>query len=159
MPSLAYPSCIRRLYESEVNGEAIFSTLLKSAKTERDRFHLATLLQLETETKAWLQPFLFKHGVEFSRPDIKLFIDQAVGLYGEKGWLGLMLGAKQIATSSLADFEAIAAAGPAQDQAYLAGMVRHERAILNWIDGELRSAGDESLADVIAQLKFPIPRA
>ena len=159
MPSLTYPNCIRRLYESEVNGEAIFSALLKAAKSERDRYHLATLLQLETETKAWLQPFLFKHGVEFSRPDIKPFIDQALGLYGENGWQGLMLAAKQVATSALADFEAIAATDPEEDQAYLGGMVRHERAILNWIDGEIRGAGDQSLSGVIAQLTFPIPRA
>ena len=159
MPSLTYPNCIRRLYESEVNGEAIFSALLKAAKSERDRYHLATLLQLEAETKAWLQPFLFKHGVEFRRPDIKLVIDQALGLYGEKGWHGLMVAAKQMATSALADFQAIAAAGPEEDQAYLTGMVRHEQAILNWINGELQGAGDESLSGVIAQLKFPIPRA
>ena len=157
MPSLTYPSCIRRLYESEVNGEAIFLALLKAAKFERDRYHLATLLQLETETKAWLQPFLFKHGVEFSRPDIKPIIDQALSLYDANGWNGLMLGAQQMAISALADFEAIAAAGPEEDQSYLRGMVRHERAILNWVTGELRGAGDGSLADIIAQLKFPIP--
>jgi len=61
MPQLTYPNCIRRLYESEVNGEAIYSTLLKAAKAERDRYYFATLLQLESETKAWLQPFLFRY--------------------------------------------------------------------------------------------------
>lgn len=54
MPQLIYPNCIRRLYESEVNGEVIYSTLLKAAKAERDRYHFATLLQLESETKTWL---------------------------------------------------------------------------------------------------------
>src|SRR5215208_1928140 len=80
VPSIAYPGCIRRLYESEVNGEAIYCALLKVARSERERYHLATLLQLETETKAWLQPFLFKHRVAFTNPDIRPLVEGAVGL-------------------------------------------------------------------------------
>ena len=156
MPQLSYPGCIRRLYESEVNGEAIFSTLLKVAKTQRERYQLATLLQLETETKAWLQPFLFRYGVEFTRPDITPLLERAVVLYNENGWKGLMQGAKQIGTNALADFEAIAAVGPASDASYLKGMVRHEKAILSWVSDELQDAGDASLNSVIAQLRYPI---
>jgi hypothetical protein len=156
--SLMYPDCIRRLYESELNGEAIYSALLKAAKSERERYHLATLLQLETETKAWLQPFLFKHRVELTTPDIRPFITAAVALYAEKGWQGLMLGAQPIATKATADFEAIAAIGPIEDSPYLVGMVEHERAIQSWIAGELRGVGDTSLEAVISKLRHPIQR-
>lgn len=58
----------------------IYAALLKVAKSERDRYHFATLLQLETETKAWLQPFLFKHDVELTTPDIGPFIEGTVDL-------------------------------------------------------------------------------
>ena len=158
MPAIAYPGCIRRLYESEVNGEAIYSALLAVAKSERDRYHLATLLQLETETKAWLQPFLFKHRVALTSPDIRAFVEGAVQLYLEKGWQGLMFGARQIVVRALADFEAIVAVGPPEDVEFLVGMVDHEKAIQNWIEGELAGKGDASLEGVIAKLRHPIPK-
>jgi hypothetical protein len=61
-----YPECIRELYESEVFGETLTLALLAAAKNERERYHHGTLLQLETETKARLRPFLFKHGINLS---------------------------------------------------------------------------------------------
>ena len=54
------------------------------------------LLQLETETKAWLQPFLFKHRVELSSPNIRPFVDQAVDLYAARGWQALMQAAQPV---------------------------------------------------------------
>jgi hypothetical protein len=146
------------LYESEVNGEAIYSALLKAAKSDRERYHLATLLQLETETKAWLQPLLFKHRVELTSPDIRPFLAAAVALYEENGWKGLMLGAQPIATRAIAEFEAIAAIGPDEDSAFLVGMVEHEKAIQSWITGELAGMGDASLESVILKLRHPIER-
>ena len=158
MPSLTYPGCIRRLYESEVNGEAIYSALLRAATTDRERYHLATLLQLETETKAWLQPFLFKHRVELSTPDISAFVAGAVALYADKGWKGLMAGAQQVTPKVIAEFEAIAALGPEEDSPFLIGMVEHEKAIQSWVAGELGDVGDSSLNAIISKLRHPIPR-
>jgi hypothetical protein len=37
---------------------------MRAAKNEREKYHFGTLLQLETETKARLRPFLVRHGLE-----------------------------------------------------------------------------------------------
>ena len=52
MAQVDYPACLRDLIESEIFGEAVSLALLEVAKNERNRYHFATLLQLETETKA-----------------------------------------------------------------------------------------------------------
>jgi hypothetical protein len=129
VPAFTYPASIRKLYESEANGEKIYSALLKAAKSERDRYHFATLLQLEAETKARLQPFLFKHSVALCAPDIQPFVDNAVALYQNQGWQALMAGSRPVVLKGIAEFEAIAALGPAEDAEILASMVRHEKAI------------------------------
>lgn len=158
MSSLTYPDCIRRLYESEANGEKIYSALLRAADSARDRYHFATLLQLEAETKARLLPLLFRHGVDPSAPDIQPFVEGAVALYQGQGWTALMAASRKIVLKGIADFEAIAALGPPEDAEILASMVRHERAILQWVDSELAGRGDDSLQAIIAELVHPITR-
>ena len=66
MSTIQYPECLRELIDSEIFGEAVSLALLDVAKTDRDRYHFATLLQLETETKARLRPLLYKHGIPLS---------------------------------------------------------------------------------------------
>jgi hypothetical protein len=156
MQPLDYPSCIIKLYESEANGEAIYLALLRAAKSERDRYHFATLLQLEAETKARLQPFLLKYGVEPSAPDIRAFVEGAVALYLTQGWKALMAASRPIAAKGVAEFEAIAALGPSEDAEILGSMVRHERAILQWIDGELAGSADDTLSRIREELVYPI---
>ena len=156
---LAYPECVRYLYGSEVNGEAIFSALFKVAHTDRDRYHFGTLLQLETETKARLRPLLFKHHIAFSEPkNLQPIVDGSVALYLEKGLQGFVAAAREVTASELARFAEIAKLGPVSDQAVLNGMVRHEAAILKWIDAERLGESETSLDDVVAQLAFPLQR-
>lgn len=157
MPLPSYPDCIRKLYESEANGERIYLALLKAARSERDRYHFATLLQLEVETKARLQPFLFRHGVELSAPDIQAFVAGAVALYQSQGWSALMAASRPVLLKGIAEFEAIAALGPPEDAGILASMVRHERAILRWVDGELAGGGEDTLSDIVKELVHPLP--
>ena len=64
MSDTEYAACIKELYQSEVLGEAAFLALIKVAKNEREKYHFGTLLQLETETKARLRPFLCRHGLD-----------------------------------------------------------------------------------------------
>ena len=158
MTTLRHPSCILKLYESEASGEAIYLALLKAAKSERDRYHFANLLQLEVETKARLQPFLFMHGVEPSAPNIEAFVERAVALYQNQGWDALMAASRRIAAKGISDFEAIAALGPPEDAEILESMVRHEKAILLWIDGELATTGKDTLSEIRKELVYPVRR-
>ncbi len=50
-------------YGGEVSGEAIYSVLVGAARNDVERLKWATLMQLETETKAWLRGPLLAHGV------------------------------------------------------------------------------------------------
>ncbi len=47
-------------YRGEVIGEAIYSALIEATNDSVERLKLAHLLQLETETKAWLRPHLIR---------------------------------------------------------------------------------------------------
>ena len=58
----AYGEGLRVFYEGEVLGETIYSALLSRADDPVERLKLSHLLQLETETKAWLRPHLISAG-------------------------------------------------------------------------------------------------
>ena len=58
MTAVDYPACLRDLIESEIFGEAVSRAIWEVARNDRERYHFATLMQLETETKARLRPLL-----------------------------------------------------------------------------------------------------
>ena len=58
----AYGEGLRVFYEGEVLGETIYSAVLAGADDPVERLKLSHLLQLETETKAWLRPHLISAG-------------------------------------------------------------------------------------------------
>ncbi len=157
MEDLSYPACTRELYESEILGETLFLALVREAKNPRDRYHLGTLLQLESETKARLRPLLFTHGVSLDEVMDLSIVELAVGAYRDMSWqefAGLNI---PIVEGFLARFEAIAKVGDEADHEILEAMVRHEASILRWATMERDDVVDGSLDDVIAQLNYPLP--
>lgn len=157
MSDLEYPACINELYQSEVVGEAAFLALIKAARNERDKYHFTTLLQLETETKARLRPFLFRHGLELD--ESQLGTEQVaafLALYRDNSWREFLTQLKPMIEQVVGRFEDIAAAGPEEDQDILRSMVRHEQSYMHWIEKE--TAGEEGALDVaISQLDYPLP--
>jgi hypothetical protein len=156
MTSTEYPGCIQELYQSEVLGEAAFLALLAVARNEFDRYHLGTILQLETETKARLRPFLLKHGLPLEEQADAAQIEGFVAAYQEYPWHEFLAGLQPLVGTFLARFKEIAEAGPAEDQDVLQSMVTHEQAFVIWIDRELAGQSN-SLEAVISQLQFPLP--
>jgi hypothetical protein len=154
---LTYPACIRDLYESEILGEAVFLALVEIAKNPRERYHLGTLLQLETETKARLRPFLFGYGVSLNEKMDLTVVDGAVEGYRVLTWQEFAAANIPIIQGFLSRFEAIVDVGPAQDRDTLHSMVRHETSILRWVSMESENVPEGSLDDVIAQLQYPLP--
>jgi hypothetical protein len=155
--NLPYPACTRELYESEILGETLFLALLQEAKSPRDRYHLGTLLQLESETKARLRPLLFKHGVSLDEVADLSLIELAIGAYRDMSWQEFAGLNVPVVEGFLARFEAIAKIGDEADHEILESMVRHEASILRWATMERDSNVDGSLDDVIAQLNYPLP--
>ena len=155
MSNTNYPSCINELYQSEVLGEKAFLALINIAKNEREKYHIGTVLQLETETKARLRPFLLKHDIDLVEDVGTELVEQIVAAYRENSWLDFLRGVTPLVDDFVARFKEIAAAGSAQDQDVLQSMVVHEESFVSWIEKEI--AGEEgSLDAIISQLQYPL---
>lgn len=157
MDSLSYPECTRVLFESEILGEAVFRALVAEARSGRERYHLGTLLQLETETKARLQPLLYKHGVSLDEEMDLSLLDIAVATYKESTWPEFTAANIPIVEDFISRFEAIVKVGDDADRDILDSMVRHETSILRWATMESEGRIDGSLDDIIEQLVWPLP--
>ena len=155
MSNTEYPACINELYQGEVLGEKLFLALVNIAKNEREKYHIATVLQLETETKARLRPFLLKHGYELVEEADDELVGQVVAAYQGNTWLDFLTSLRPLVDQYLGRFEEIAAAGPDQDRAVLLSMVTHEASYVSWIEKEL-AREEGSLDAMIGQLKYPI---
>jgi hypothetical protein len=156
MSDLEYPACINELYQSEVLGEQAFLELMAVAKNEREKYHFGTFLQLESETKVRLRPFLQKYGMKFiEEPSSGEEVAGFVSLYQQSTWHEFLAALKPMIDQFLARFEEIAAAGPAEDQDVLQSMITHEKSFVHWIEKEIAGEGG-SLDAVIGQLQYPL---
>lgn len=157
MSDIEYPSCINELYQSEVLGEQAFLALLPVARNARDRYHFGTFLQLESETKVRLRPFLKKYDMEFvESTEAGDTVNGIVTVYKENSWLDFLGALKPMIDQYVARFQEIAAAGPTEDQQILQSMVSHEQCFSYWIEKEV--AGESgSLDAVLDQLQHPLP--
>jgi hypothetical protein len=153
---LSYPACTRELYESEILGETLFLALVQEAKGPRDRYHLGTLLQLESETKARLRPLLFAHGVSLDEQVDLSLVELAIAAYRDMSWQEFAGLNVPVVEGFLAQFEAIVKVGDDADREILESMVRHEAAILRWATMERDGNVDGSLDDIVAQLNYPL---
>lgn len=158
MTEIDYPACLRDLIESEIFGEAVSLALLDVAKNDRDRYHFATLLQLETETKARLRPLLYNHGVSLSEQIPHDQVNEVVQGYLASSWEDFAAANREVVENFLQRFREIAEGGPAEDREILLSMIRHESAILKWFEMESRGEKEGSLNDIIDELKYPIPQ-
>jgi hypothetical protein len=145
-----YPACIAELYESEVFGEAAFLALLKAAKNPREKYHFATFLQLETETKARLRPLLLKYDFTLEEGMDPEQINGIVAAYQGASWADFLGGMKPMIDNFLQRFTQIAALGPDEDRVILESMIKHEMSFVHWIDKEL--AGEEGSLDAVLEI-------
>src|ERR1051326_429600 len=61
-----YAEALLDLYSGEVLGEAVYSALVAAGRNDDERLKWGTLLQLETETKAWLRAAMVAHDVSIA---------------------------------------------------------------------------------------------
>ena len=156
MTERSYPACLRELYESEILGERVFQLLVDHARSPREAYHLGSLLQLETETKARLRPLLARYGIELAEAmDLSAF-DQIAELFNAVTWEEFMAANVDTVEGFIGTFEANVALGPAEDREILQSMVTHEEAILRWLKMEQAGERVGSLDAVVAQLVFPL---
>ena len=103
MSDLEYPACINELYQSEVLGEQAFLALMAAAKNDREKYHFGTFLQLESETKVRLRPFLQKYGMKFiEEPSSGEEVAGFVALYQQSTWQEFLAALKPMIDQFLA---------------------------------------------------------
>lgn len=156
MESDRYPDCVRELYRSEIFGERITLILLERARNPVERYKLATILQLETETKARLRPFLMRLGLSLIEDDVSAEVAQVADAIPPGSWRDMMAGMREDVAGYVRRFEEIERLGPEEDREILHSMVAHERSILTFAERELAGVPN-SLDDIIAQLHHPLP--
>ncbi len=156
MSSRTYPASVRELYESEIFGEAFLGALVSSTRNEREAYHIGSVLQLETETKARLRPLLMKHGLTLDESMELPPMSDFVTAFRAVSWADFMKANVPAIQTYLTSFEEIVAIGPEQDREVLQSMVAHESAILKWATLESEGENTHSLDDVIAQLEWPL---
>lgn len=125
-------------------------------KDPERRYKWGTLLQIETETKARLRPFLTRLGLSIAQNDVR---DQVAGLaksYASKSWREHMEETVSITKFYVEKFREIEAAAPESDREVTHSMVVHEAAIKKFAELELAGDTANSLKDVIAQLQYPL---
>ncbi len=158
MGEVAYPQCIRELYETEILGEASFLALLDVAKNDRERYHFGTLLQLETKTKARLRPFLSKYGIDLSERMDLSDVQGFVAAYQQSAWPAFMRIIVPVVEGFHVRFQEIEAIALPEDQAMLKAMVTHEAVVLWWLEMEAAEKKEGSLDAIIGELNYTLPK-
>jgi len=150
---------LSELYQGEVIGEVVFSRLLARFDTADQQYKLASLLQLETETKARLRPTAMKLGVnlielEESRDQGEEFDRSFAGM----DWRAAMAHLASVVVPYVERYRQIAATAPAEYRQVADSMVVHEKSVQSFAELEAAGQGDRSLDVVVKQLIFPLPR-
>ena len=159
MDRAEYLSGVRELfYQGEVLGEAFSSRALGLETDPMLRYKWGCLLQLETETKARLRPFIARLGLSIEEADVSSQVDAAFESWAGKSWREHMEELVGITDFYLGKFRELEAAAPADERAVASAMVKHETAINVFARRELAGDSDHSVDLMVAELLYPLPR-
>lgn len=147
------------MYQGEVLGEALLACYVSLEKDPDRLYKWATLLQLETETKARLRPFLMQLGLSLAQDEVRERIAEFAESFTSKSWRQHMEELAAITNMYLEKFREIENAAPGEEQAIAHSMVVHEAALNNFAQRELAGDAENSLKDVIAELQYPLVRS
>jgi hypothetical protein len=161
-PSLQAPplAALQEFYQGEILGEAMFDSMLRSAHNESERYKIALMLQLETETKARLRPFLVAEGVPVQedprmRPEGEQFARELEGAtWNEK----MRVLAESIGSTWLPRYRELTMLLPPPLRAVGESMVAHEQALCEMARREVAGESDRSDEPVRALLIHQLPR-
>ncbi len=159
----SYSEALQDFYAVEVFGETVYSAMVGLARDDEERLKWAALLQLETETKAWLRAPMIARGLSIEEPagerqKAAALVEQVKSL----SWMQLMEALRDTIERDLVRryqsyAEAARARGSAAEEAVCTYMVEHEMAQVEFARRELAGAGlDESLQPVEKFLKYPL---
>jgi len=153
-----YHAGVTELYQAEIIGEGLFSTLLATCPQEH-AYGMALLLQLEGEAKIRLRPLLWRLGLSVVEDQaMRAAGIQAADKLNQLSWRQAMLELAELVKPYIARYQALEAAAPDSDKPAVHFMVAHEVAVLRF--AELAAAGDKhAVQEVLNQLEHPLPAA
>jgi hypothetical protein len=146
------------MYQGEVLGEAVLGRWLQLESDPVRRYKWATLQQLETETKARLRPFMMRLGLGVVENDVSAQVAEFSKDFADKSWSELMELMVEVTDSYVSKFREIEAAAPDGEREVARSMIVHETALNDFAKRELNGDAENSLADVISLLQWPMAR-
>ena len=159
----SYAEALSEFYNGEVYGETLLSALVGSARNADERLKWSMLLQLETETKAWLRAPMVAHGVSIEeRTEDR---DKGLARARERASLPWSQAMQSMYDGLSGHYvplyqsyaDAARMRGEAAEEAVCRYMVEHELALVEFARRELAGAGvAQSLEPVQRMLKYPI---
>jgi hypothetical protein len=161
--SYAYADGLNAFYHGEIIGEAIYSGLLEGTTDHLELLKLGHLLQLETETKAWLRPHMISAGLSIAEPSaLREVAARFVTEQSALDWSGKMKALVELIPDLAKQYSRYAEAarirGDAQQAAVCNFMVEHELAQEKFARLELEGAElSASLAPLLHHSRYPLP--
>jgi hypothetical protein len=156
-----YKEALQEFYSGEVLGEALYSALFVLAAGDDERLKMATLLQLETETKAWLRPHLLAAGLSIAEETSDRDRGAAfAGYFGSLPWSERLGGLRALVLDQVVPrYRALAQEaqqrGAGGEEELCRYMIDHELAQVDFIEREL--AGEANpLAPLERLLRYPL---
>ena len=159
----SYREALLAFYQGDVLGEAVYSAMLGAAHSDPERLKWATLLQLETETKAWLRAPMLAGGASLVGHSADR--DQGAAIAEQLKPLPWTVQIEGLHDAIANEFipryqgyaDAARARGARDEEAICLYMVEHERAQHEFAVRELAGASTErALEPVVKHLKYPL---
>jgi hypothetical protein len=153
-------AALEEFYQGEVLGEAMFDHMLAPLTDPGERYKMALLLQLETETKARLRPVLAAQGLSVQEdPQMRPRGEQFARDLAASTWQEKMTALhRAVADTFLPRYRELTEGLPAALRAVGDSMVEHEQALVDMTWRELNGQADRSDEPLLRLLHFPLQR-
>jgi hypothetical protein len=159
----SYEDALYEFYSGEVIGEAAYSGVLSTASSSEQRLKIATLLQLETETKAWLRSHMLARNVSIEeQAGDRSKGEGYAAAFRKLSWREMVQTLHDVISAEfLPRYESFADSakgrGNAAEEAVCRHMVEHEKAQIEFAKRELAGASlQHALEPIVRHLKYAL---
>lgn len=153
-----YLEGVMDVYQGEVYGEALFSGLAAASLAADRRRKFEQLLQLESEAKVRLRPFLARLGLSVVEDEQSRAAGRELATeLAAQPWEQLLRSFRADIDRFIERYRRLADGAPPEDQEPLRFMVRHEEALRGFLDQELAGQPESSLRGILPLLAHPLP--
>jgi hypothetical protein len=153
-----YKAGLSEQYQGEVIGEVAINLLLSKFRGPREQYLLGTALQLETETKARLRPFVAALGIEIIESEESRQAGAGLGAALEGlDWRSSMKLLAEALIPYVDKYQEISDIAPPEYREIAELMVSHEKSIQQLWEQEALGDSTSALEEIRKQLLFPLP--